>query len=113
MPVYEYRCEHCGTKFRELIGMVAGADTVRCPKCDRPDAQRLVSRFARFRGEDERLDAIADRLETMGEPESAGEMREIVRELGKAMDEDMADEMEELFEEDLNDGGTESATEDA
>lgn len=66
---------------------------------------RLVSRFARFRSEDDRIDEMADRLEAMGEPDSPAEARRIVRELGKAMDEDMADEMEEMFDEDMASGG--------
>jgi hypothetical protein len=64
-------------------------------------ANRLVSRFARYRNEDDRIDEIADRLEMMGEPDSAAGMREIVRDLGKAMDEDVSDEIEELFEADM------------
>ena len=54
-----------------------------------------------------RLDEMADRLETFGEPESNAEMRQMARELGKAMDDDMADEMEEMFEADLEGGGDE------
>lgn len=81
--------------------MVAAADDTRCPKCGSDQTDKLVSRFARFRSEDDRIDALADRFETMGEPDSPSEMREMVRELGKAMDEDVADEMEELFEADM------------
>lgn len=57
-----------------------------------------MSRFMRGRSEEDRLDEVADRLETMGEPDSGSEMREVVREMGKALDEDMGDEMEEMFE---------------
>lgn len=101
MPIYEYRCGSCGKKFSALIGMTA-EEGVRCRHCGAEQgATKLVSRFARYRSEDDRIDAIADRLETMGEPESASEMREVVRELGKAMDEDVSDEMEEMFEADM------------
>lgn len=101
MPVYEFRCQGCGAKFSALIGMTAEPDDDRCPTCGSPEVLRLVSRFARFRSEDDRIDEMADRLEAMGEPESPAEARRVVRELGKAMDEDMADEMEEMFDEDL------------
>lgn len=103
MPVYEYRCADCGKRFQALIGVVAGADDERCPHCGSRQASRLVSRFARYRNEDDRIDEIADRLETMGEPDSPAKMREMVREMGKAMDEDTSDEMEEMWESEGND----------
>ena len=101
MPVYEYRCVSCKRKFSALIGMTAQADDESCPHCGAKNAERLVSRFARLRSEDDRMDAIADNLEMMGEPESPSEMRRVMREMGKAMDEDVSDEMEEVFEADM------------
>jgi hypothetical protein len=79
---------------------VAGPDDARCPFCQSLDTQKLVSRFARLRTEDDRIDQMSDRLEMMGEPDSPTQMRNVLREMGKAMDEDAADEMEELFEAD-------------
>jgi hypothetical protein len=61
----------------------------------------MVSRVAKFRGEDARIDELADRFEEMGEPDSPAEMREMVKDMGRAMDDDMADEMEEMFEADM------------
>lgn len=81
-----------------LVGVIAEADDDRCPHCGAGDSTRLVSRFARARGEDDRLDEMADRFENMGEPEGSAEMREMARELGKAMDDDVADELEEMLE---------------
>lgn len=102
MPVYEYRCAACGRKFSALIGMTAEPDDERCPHCGSAQAQRLVSKFARLRSEDDRLDELADRMEGMPEPDSPAEARKLVREMGKAMDEDLSDEMEEMFEDDLD-----------
>jgi len=101
VPVYEYRCEECKRKFSALIGMTAEADDEKCPHCGSAKTAKLVSRFARYRNEDDRIDAMADRMDLMGEPDSPGAMREAVREMGRAMDEDMSDEMEELFEADM------------
>jgi len=101
MPIYEYRCQSCGKKFSALIGMTAEPDSEACPNCGSIQTARLVSRFARYRSEDDRVDAIADNLETMGEPDSPSQMREMMREIGKAMDEDMSDDMEEMFEADM------------
>ncbi|MBI1757138.1 MAG: zinc ribbon domain-containing protein [Fimbriimonas ginsengisoli] len=101
MPVYDYLCPDCGRKFSALLGMTAEPDSESCPHCGGKHARRLVSRFARLRNEDDRVDEIADDLEGMGEPESPAEMRRAVREMGKAMDEDLSDEMEEMFESDM------------
>jgi putative FmdB family regulatory protein len=101
MPIYEYRCKACNHKFSALIGMTAEPDEEKCPKCGSHEVSRLVSRFARLRTEDDRIDEMADGLEVMGEPDSPTQMRHMAREMGKAMDEDMADEMEEMFESDM------------
>jgi hypothetical protein len=83
------------------VGVTAEPDDEKCPHCASTQTSKLVSRFARYRNEDDRIDALADRLETMGEPDSPSEMRDVMREMGKAMDEDVSDEMEQLFEEDM------------
>jgi len=101
MPVYEFRCADCDKKFQTLVGIIATSDDEKCPYCGSSNTSKLVSRFARYRSEDDRVDEIADRMETMGEPDSPGQMREVMREMGKAMDEDVSDEMEEMFEADL------------
>jgi putative FmdB family regulatory protein len=105
VPVFEYRCQACGRKFSALVGVTAEPDDEKCPHCGGRETSKLVSRFARYRSEDDRIDALADRLETMGEPDSPSEMRDVMREMGKAMDEDVSDEMEQLFEDDMSGGG--------
>lgn len=101
MPVFEFRCRACGGKFASLVGMTADASEIACPKCGSDQADKLVSRFARGKTEDDRLDEMADRLEQFGEPSGGAEMREMMRELGRATDDDMADDMEEMFEADM------------
>jgi len=81
--------------------MTAQPDEVKCPACGSLQAQKLVSRFARYRNEDDRIDELADKFENMADVDDHSAMRSMVRDLGKAMDEDVSDEMEELFEADL------------
>ncbi len=108
MPVFEYRCDECGKRFSALIGMTAQPDDTKCSHCGSLRSTKLVSRFARYRNEDDRIDEVADQLEFAGEPEFApSAMREMVRSMGKAMDEDVSDEMEEMFEADLEAEGSE------
>ncbi len=98
MPVYEYRCAACGKKFQALVGVVASDDDNRCPHCGSPHVAKLVSRFARYRNEEGRLDELADRMDILGEPGSPAQARELAREMGKALDEDASDEMEEFLD---------------
>jgi putative FmdB family regulatory protein len=101
VPIFEFRCQDCQNKFSTLVGMVAGAGDANCPKCGSSKTDKLVSRVAKFRTEEGRIDEIADRLEGMDEPESGSEMRSILRELGKAADDDVSEDMEDLFEADM------------
>jgi len=82
--------------------MTADSELDPCPHCGSTDLALVVSRFRRGRTEDDRMDEIADKIESYGEPESPSEMRNMARELGKAMDDDVSDEMEEMFEADLS-----------
>lgn len=107
VPVFEYRCQDCQRRFSVLVGVVSGPEEPKCPNCGGLKAARLISRFARGRTEDDRIDEMADQLETMGEPESPSEMRRMVREMGKAMDEDASEEMEDMFEADMSGEGAE------
>jgi putative FmdB family regulatory protein len=43
MPVYEYNCEKCGTKFEILRGITANNDDVKCPRCGAEKPRRLLS----------------------------------------------------------------------
>ena len=103
MPVFEYRCASCGRRFSALVGMTAGVDEVRCSHCGSPEASKLVSRPGRYRTEDDRIDEVAGKLETMGDDASPSLVRERMREVGKALDEDASDEFEEMFETDQAD----------
>lgn len=100
MPVYEFACQRCGARVTLLVGVVASPSEEICPKCGSSDLRKLVSRFRVGRDEDARMDEMADRLERMGDPATVAEGRHMVREIGKALDEDLSDEMEEMFETD-------------
>jgi putative FmdB family regulatory protein len=41
MPIYEFHCEECDSRFEELAA--AGAEPPRCPSCDSEGARRLLS----------------------------------------------------------------------
>lgn len=81
--------------------MVMEPDEEVCAHCGSREVERLVSRFRRGRTEDDRLDELADRFESMDDPDSPSQTRAVLREVGKAMDEDFSDEMEEMYEADM------------
>lgn len=110
MPIYEFACAQCGRKFRKLVGVVANERPLQCPRCQSTEANRLISRFARVRGEDESFDAMADEMEGLDENDPKA-MRRLMREMGKEMGEDMEADFEQMMEEDEAGGGSESGEE--
>jgi putative FmdB family regulatory protein len=48
MPIYEYVCQACETRFEKLVRQIATANvTPACPNCDCHDTERVMSTFAR------------------------------------------------------------------
>lgn len=45
MPIYEYECDSCGSKFELLRKMSDSDSEVQCPKCSVPNPKRLFSSF--------------------------------------------------------------------
>lgn len=43
MPIYEYVCQHCNTRFEKLV---RGSMTVECPSCNGKDLQKQLSVFS-------------------------------------------------------------------
>jgi putative FmdB family regulatory protein len=41
MPIYEFECEGCGTRFEELVA--AGTEALACPGCGAARTRRLIS----------------------------------------------------------------------
>jgi putative FmdB family regulatory protein len=55
MPMYEYICRECSTKFDSLVRHRDLADTVSCPECSGSKVRRLVSDFAMVGGYDDQM----------------------------------------------------------
>lgn len=50
MPLYEYRCEHCGHEL-EVLQKIGDFPLVECPECAQPALKKLVSAAGfRFKG---------------------------------------------------------------
>ena len=44
MPIFEYRCRECGTKFEKIVS--SGATKITCAKCSSARVDKLLSVFA-------------------------------------------------------------------
>jgi putative FmdB family regulatory protein len=102
MPLFEYSCLDCQKRFTFLAGVVADNDLPRCPRCQSEKLKKLMSRFARGRSDDDRMEAIGDRLENSSfddERDVRRFAREMGREMGAETGENLSDEMEALIEE--------------
>lgn len=71
MPIYEYRCLHCGKRISLFFRTFAAASEgkPRCPACQSKELRRLVSRVRLMSSEESRLDKLAD-------PDSMGDVDE-------------------------------------
>jgi len=46
MPLYEYACRACNTKFEQLVRTMDRDDQFKCPKCGSVKTARALSVFA-------------------------------------------------------------------
>ena len=101
MPLFEYICVECSKQFTFLTGVVAENAEPRCPRCASQNLRKLMSRVARGRSDDARMDALAERLESQ-DLDDATTVRRFAREMGREMNaetgEDLSDEFEEMIE---------------
>lgn len=44
MPIYEYRCRQCETRFEKLL--LRTTEDVACPSCEGSSVEKLLSAFA-------------------------------------------------------------------
>lgn len=102
MPLFEYSCRACDKQFTFLSGVVSQNDEARCPRCDSADLQKLMSRFRRGRSDDERLESVAEKMETR-DLDDARVARHFAREMGREIEsetgESFGDELESLIDE--------------
>lgn len=46
MPIYEFRCRECGTRFEALRRVGEDGRTLECPDCGTPRPEKVFSTFA-------------------------------------------------------------------
>ena len=107
MPLFEYSCRACGKQFTFLSGVVIDNCAPRCPRCDSTQLAKLMSRFARGRSDDARMDSLAERMEN-SDLDDASTLRRLAQEAGREMSaesgSDLSGEVEQLLESELGGG---------
>jgi putative FmdB family regulatory protein len=43
MPIYEYRCNDCGTISEFLVGIGSKGESVSCKQCGSPQLEKMIS----------------------------------------------------------------------
>ena len=46
MPIYEYQCQDCGTKFEKLVRKTSDSADIKCPSCGEQHLRQEFSTFA-------------------------------------------------------------------
>ncbi len=46
MPIYEYTCRKCETKFEKLVRSMEDGPAVQCPECGSKQTEKALSVFA-------------------------------------------------------------------
>ncbi len=105
MPIYEYGCYDCHKRVSIFFRTIAEAEktTPHCPRCGGTNLKRLMSRVARLRSEDERLDSLADPANfgafDENDPKSLAKfMKTMTRELGDEIGDDLGPEFDEVVD---------------
>ena len=110
MPIYEYDCADCRRRVSLLVMRISNPETPRCPRCGGERLTRLMSRFARLRSEEDRLEALAD-------PSAMGDIDEndprsvarFIKKMGSEMGEDTGEDWDQMVDEAMEEeaGGAE------
>lgn len=46
MPIYEYVCQDCSTKYDKLVRSLKAKIELKCPKCGSPHGEKALSAFS-------------------------------------------------------------------
>lgn len=113
MPIYEYLCRDCRRRVSLLVRSISNPGQPVCPRCGGSHLERLMSRFARLRSEEDRLDALAD-------PTALGDVDENdpqsvarwAKKMGKELGEDLGEDFDQMMDEAMDEeaGGKDEAT---
>jgi putative FmdB family regulatory protein len=100
MPIYEYLCQDCGKVSSFIVLNIRDPYHPHCKRCQSGKMTKLISRVARVRSEENRLESLADpsKLGDLDEKDPASMARWMKR-MGKEMGEDMGEDFDAMVDE--------------
>lgn len=100
MPIYEFLCQDCGKISSFLVMNIRMPFSPECKKCQSKKMTRLISRVARIRSEESRLEALADtsKFSDLDERDPAS-MARWMKKMGKDLGEDLGEDFDALVDE--------------
>jgi putative FmdB family regulatory protein len=106
MPIYEYRCGGCQRRVSIFIRSISNPGTAACPRCGSTALERLFSRFARVRSEEDRLDRLGDDSSLAGvDEDNPASVARWMKKMGKELGEDAGEDFDTLVDEAMEEGG--------
>jgi putative FmdB family regulatory protein len=108
VPLYEYRCTACRKRVTVLTLRASEEAHPTCDRCGSPALERLMSRFAMVRSEDDRLESLSDpsQLGDLDEKDPKSMARWMKRMGSELGDELGGDDLSEMVDEMESGGGT-------
>ena len=107
MPIYEYRCDHCG-KISEFLLMRTDETLVpQCKRCKSKKMTRVLSKVRVIRSEESRMESLADPskwgdLDEKDPKSMAKMMKRLGKEFGEGLGEDADQMIDEAMDEEMS-----------
>lgn len=100
MPIYEYRCRRCRRVSSVLVrSFSAEVEAPACSHCGADELDRMLSRFAFHRSEEERLERLADPDRFGGfDEDDPRSVARWARRMGQEVGEELGPEFDEAVE---------------
>ena len=99
MPIYEYLCQECGKVSSFIVLSIRDPYQPHCKRCQSGKMTKLISRVARVRSEESRMESLADpsKLGDLDENDPASMARWMKR-MGKEMGEDLGEDFDAMVD---------------
>jgi len=109
MPIYEYLCQDCGRISSFIVLSVRGSFNPKCKRCQSKKMTKLISRIARVRSEESRMESLADpsKLGDIDEKDPASMARWMKR-MGKELGEDLGEDFDSVVDQAMEEESTSS-----
>ena len=107
MPIYEYLCQDCGRISSFIVLSIRDPFHPKCKRCQSKKMTKLISRIARVRSEESRIESLADpsKLGDIDEKDPASMARWMKR-MGKELGEDVGEDFDAVVDQAMEEEGT-------